>query len=733
MLNIKKATTFSAHRSGWAYVMNHLMRFNSFGNIMLDDFVDITFGYKYQENLIKGVIPYSEPWVGFIHHPPKICPWYEDSYKNQIDIHTYMNTYEFHESMEKCEGIFVLSDYLKEYLKSKFPVFKNVPIFSIKHPTSFEDLLLWDYNKFKASGGRGTRVITVGYFLRCLSTIFTARFSNKRVERLLMPSSLPYAVKNLDNEIKYKHLDIDKSLVKIIDWQNHRFYDKALEQSILLLNLYDTSCNNAIIESVVRNTPMLINRHPAIQEYLGDKYPLYTNFNQPISINNEIIYETSKYLKQLDKTELSIEHFCEKFKSNVNNIIGKSKKSKKTIKKNIKQKNILCNTSSFNHRFGWPFVTREIKKHFESKHKSKAVDVYLNDFTEHVFKNFFADNTKYIGIEGKNYSGVRGKTLLNFQGSDVFVKDNIMYMWSQDRWVEQSLTSKKSKAIAFSKHSTYIDNPWIGMFHNPIKMPNWFGYSQNINSIIKKEEFIEALDTCLCMITFSPKQKNELQQVFEKNKLKHPAIKNMKHPIHNINPSKYFNPKLYLENKKVFQIGYWQRNIHRFLTNEFEGHDKYLFFSDPYCAEILKLEHMVSKLSNRISKKTIDQICKIIVEYEKPTLINKNIIIKTDKAQYDKYLKSGIIFSEYYDVSASNTILESIMYKTPILTNRHVASEYYLGKKYPMFYDHPNQIEKMLRDENLIIETHEYLKKLNVEDLQIDFFLNKLDGIVGAL
>ena len=733
MLNIGKATSFSAHRSGWNYVMNHIMRFNSFNKIMLDDFVDITFGYNYKENIITNKIPYTKPWIGFIHHPPRICPWYDEEYKNQIDINNYIHSYEFQESMTKCEGIFVLSEYLKNKLQKNFDCFSGVPIFSIKHPTSF-DGLLWDYNKFKMSGGRGTRVVSIGYFLRVLSTIYTAQFKNKQVERLLMPSSLQYAVDSIKNEIRYKKLKINKSLVKIIDWQDHNFYDKILEQSLVLLNLYDTSCNNAIIESIVRHCPMLINPHPAIKEYLGKNYPLYTKFDDLIDINNDRIYEAHEYLLNIDKTDLTIEHFCEKFEKNVNDITQKPRR-KRTVKnlKSTKHKNVFCKTSNFNHRFGWPYVTKKIKQKLATTTvKPKCTNLYINDFTEHTFKNYHADNVKYISIDDKNYSGVRGKTLLDVNGSDFFIRNNDIYKWNDNLWENQKRTKDLNNSITLSKHETYINNNWIGIFHNPINMPKWFGYQQNINSIIQKSEFLEAFVNCKLVVVFSKSHKTQMLDILKKNNIRSPKIISLFHPIGTILENKQFNPEKYFANKKIMQIGYWQRNLHRFLCKNFLDHKKFLFFSDRYCAEILKLEHIVSPLKTNITTKTINNICDSIKNYNEPTTINDITILKTDKTTYDRYLSSGIIFSEYYDVSASNTIMEAIMYKTPIVTNRNAASEEYLGKNYPMFYDHPNQINQLLK-ENLIIDTHEYLKKINTEKMSIDVFLDKLKKEIDTI
>ena len=63
--------------------------------------------------------------------------------------------------------------------------------------------------------------------------------------------------------------------VKFIDHLDNNDYDVLLSQNIVFLDLYDTSANNAVIECIARGTPLLINRHPATIEYLGEKYPFY--------------------------------------------------------------------------------------------------------------------------------------------------------------------------------------------------------------------------------------------------------------------------------------------------------------------------------------------------------------------------------------------------------------------------------------------------------------------------
>jgi hypothetical protein len=95
-------------------------------------------------------------------------------------------------------------------------------------------------------------------------------------------------------------------------------YDVLLSQNIVFLDLYDTSANNAVIECIARGTPLLINRHPATIEYLGEKYPFYFDSLKEANekLNNiDLIRDTHQYLMTFDKKkQITIEYFKEQFK-----------------------------------------------------------------------------------------------------------------------------------------------------------------------------------------------------------------------------------------------------------------------------------------------------------------------------------------------------------------------------------------------------------------------------------
>ena len=99
-------------------------------------------------------------------------------------------------------------------------------------------------------------------------------------------------------------------------------YDNILSSSISYVNLYDVSASNSIIECIASTTPLLINKIPAAQEYLGESYPLYfeniRHANKILKDPSRIIdaHEYLKNNKDIMK-QLNIDIFLSKFKKEI--------------------------------------------------------------------------------------------------------------------------------------------------------------------------------------------------------------------------------------------------------------------------------------------------------------------------------------------------------------------------------------------------------------------------------
>lgn len=106
----------------------------------------------------------------------------------------------------------------------------------------------------------------------------------------------------------------DSSVILLNTVSNNQ-YDILLSKNIIFLKLVDASAVNTIIECVVRNTPVIVNRLPAVVEILGHGYPLFYNDIEevPSLITMDNIVDAYNYLLDLDKSIFDIHTFMQNF------------------------------------------------------------------------------------------------------------------------------------------------------------------------------------------------------------------------------------------------------------------------------------------------------------------------------------------------------------------------------------------------------------------------------------
>lgn len=93
-------------------------------------------------------------------------------------------------------------------------------------------------------------------------------------------------------------------------------YDKLLSSSVVFLKLEDAAAVNTIIECIIRNTPIIVNRLPATVEYLGADYPLfYNHINEVSKFTAKDVQAAYKYLTKLDKSPYVADTFIKGFKA----------------------------------------------------------------------------------------------------------------------------------------------------------------------------------------------------------------------------------------------------------------------------------------------------------------------------------------------------------------------------------------------------------------------------------
>ncbi|NES86169.1 MAG: glycosyltransferase [Moorea sp. SIO1G6] len=278
---------YGEHRSGWSYAMNSLKALHNDAGILVDGFIEKKFAWGSDPGDCNNTpTAYTEPWIGFIHCPPYVPKWFQEHLSPQAIFASQL----WQESIKYCQGLFCLSEDSRQWLQKQL----DVPIVSVIHPTETPDVI-FSMDKFLSNPE--PTIIQIGIWLRKMHSIYYLPVKNYKK----MVLRKPYSGEMLHTEKQVFNLQPNYSYVQIVDYLPNDEYDEVLSKNIAYLELYDTSANNAIIECIVRNTPVLVNPLPAVKEYLGQDYPLYFQSRQEAAAKADdfaLIEETHHYLKQ---------------------------------------------------------------------------------------------------------------------------------------------------------------------------------------------------------------------------------------------------------------------------------------------------------------------------------------------------------------------------------------------------------------------------------------------------
>lgn len=285
------------HRSGWRYAMEALYPLHHRDGVRFEGFLEDPFAWQHPRAGVRpgpellaalrnptyegrfsaeelGVLPYREPWVGFLHNPPRMPDWFHPQESPQAILSKAV----WKASLEHCIGLFTLSEYAATWLRQA----TGKPVSALLHPTE-TPTLGFSFERFLANPRK--QIVQVGWWLRRLAAI--ERLPLPRDNPLgytklrLLPEFFPGAPAYLRGLIADEHRREgwpEPAAADNVQDRRHipnADYDALLAENICFVSLYDASANNAVVECLVRGTPLLVNRLPAVEEYLGAGYPLY--------------------------------------------------------------------------------------------------------------------------------------------------------------------------------------------------------------------------------------------------------------------------------------------------------------------------------------------------------------------------------------------------------------------------------------------------------------------------
>ena len=344
--------------------------------MICDLYVDRTFHWCHDFMQYQGKIPYTSPWVGFIHHT-------EDVEYSDYNTQKLVNNRNFQISLLMCKALFVFSCKLAKWLQKKiYKLGYKTQVLELSHPMEEprEKFTMSKYSKNPAKHlthiGSWLRHPFSIYHVKSNGSLYKALLRGPNMETFCPPRSLtilpmkditsisdlvsygpvgpcrPETSKwvsgminylldlRLISEAKYDNQtntlfvrsdDIQKvtdiiedciNSVKIIDRLSNDDYDDFLTKNVVFMHLVDAAAVNTVIECILRNTPVVVNRIEGVMEMLGKDYPLYYDKLEEVSglLYLDKLSAAHEHLKRLDKDKYHFNHFIHRVGEVVNQL-----------------------------------------------------------------------------------------------------------------------------------------------------------------------------------------------------------------------------------------------------------------------------------------------------------------------------------------------------------------------------------------------------------------------------
>lgn len=283
------------HRGGWKKIINFLIAhdFYSLESNGIYNFIDLSEAYcwlnSYFQNDNKKIVCIVHGTIKKRNNLKQVENF------DWCNIDTLINTEQWKNFQTNVIKTYTCSNFVAKYLQSQL----QREVLTIKHPINL-NVVQFDYVKFVMN--KEKYIIQIGQQFRYFDAIY--KIQTIGYKKMFLPGSKSL-IRILSQQKEFENIEI-KYL------ENYNEYDELMSQNIVLCHLIDANANNLVLECIVRNTPLFINKHPAVIEYLGENYPLYFNDLEEIDnilLDDRKIYETYKYLKNMNKKDLTFSSF----------------------------------------------------------------------------------------------------------------------------------------------------------------------------------------------------------------------------------------------------------------------------------------------------------------------------------------------------------------------------------------------------------------------------------------
>lgn len=289
--------------------------------LLLDAYVDHTFSPEAPRAAGSATVPHTRPWVGFVHHT------FDTAFSDNNCV-TLFQRPAFQASLPSCRGLIALSQALAQQLREALvgAGHPDVRVWALAHPTpAVAPAAAFTWPKLLANPQR--LAVQVGAWMRDprvlaglpLPPTNTLRLHKAALGAAAADAAAPYASARSGPSATYAPLTAQEAAagdVLLLPPASDEQYDALLQANVVFLNLVDASAVNTVLECIARNTPVVVNRLPALEEVLGSRYPgFYTTPQQALDLLTRFIglaaapLAMHTYLTRLDKRPLQREAF----------------------------------------------------------------------------------------------------------------------------------------------------------------------------------------------------------------------------------------------------------------------------------------------------------------------------------------------------------------------------------------------------------------------------------------
>lgn len=253
---------------------------------------------EYSRPLQPSALEPDLPWVGILHTPPRLPDWMT------LDVDRFpavLQNPRWREMKPACKALITLSEYHRMVLKSH----TQVPIQSVLHPLR-TDKPLWSIERFQANPRPS--LVQVGSHYRCMHAIFMLPQSS--YAKVLLHDLTPDAfAKRMAQECTPLGRQLLPGMLETAEVRampDPKAYEELITSNLLFLHLCDAGADAVLLECIERQIPLLVNRAPAVWEYLGPQYPLYYSFYAEAAekaADLELVRAAHEYLGKLRTEE----------------------------------------------------------------------------------------------------------------------------------------------------------------------------------------------------------------------------------------------------------------------------------------------------------------------------------------------------------------------------------------------------------------------------------------------